>query len=359
MASPPSAFRPGAPVPDQGQRRARLPRGIQLGLVITGVLWATVAAAAARLFALILSVHSAVTAVSGLARVLVYDGLLATGFTLIVWLAIRQASLREVNKLPWRSSGGAEWRAGLVIGWGMALLAVLPMALAGDLQPSLRWDGSAWAGTLVSLLTLLFVALAAELLFRGFLLARLSSVLGPTWSVLLLSVAAAILSMGLPDANWTSVCVTLLLAVLLSVAYLRTHALWLGWGLHFGWLATQAVLFGLPAADISYVSVVQSNDVGKLWLTGGFFGPAGSWISAVVVLLAFPLIYAVTRDWAWAYTHELPVGAAYAVVVQPPAEHTRMEAHAAAAEPLVQILPSTPAAPSTMAVVNEHLRDTE
>ena len=352
-------LRSQVPEPERNPRSRRLPRGIQLGFVLTGVLWAIVASAAARLFGFIVGVHTTPGNTGGFARALAYAALLASGFTAIVWVSMRRASLREVNALPWRRSGGAEWRAGLVIGWGMAVLAVLPMTFAGDLQPTLRWDGPAWAGTLVSLLTIAFVAVAAELLFRGFLLRHLSNVVGMSWAVLLLSLGAAVVSMGLPDANWTSVCVTFLLAILLSMAYLRTHAIWLGWGLHFGWLATLAVLFGLPAADVGYLSVVDSNNVGRLWLTGGFFGPAGSWVGAVVVLLALPVLYAVTRDWAWEYTHELPVGAAYAVVVQPPAAHSQMEAQTAAAKPLVQILPNTPAAPSTMPAVNEHLREIE
>ena len=38
----------------------------------------------------------------------------------------------------------------------------------------------------------------------------------------------------------------MLAGVLLSIAWLRTHGLWLPWGIHFAWNASIGLLFGLP-----------------------------------------------------------------------------------------------------------------
>ena len=51
-----------------------------------------------------------------------------------------------------------------------------------------------------------------------------------------------------PNGTSLSFVVTIIAGVLFSMAYLRTHALWLGWGMHFAWAAATAVVFGLPVA---------------------------------------------------------------------------------------------------------------
>jgi hypothetical protein len=60
------------------------------------------------------------------------------------------------------------------------------------------------------------------------------------------------------------------LSLVLSTAYLRTRALWLSWGLNFGWKASRALVFGLAVSGVSSHSpVVQGDPMGPFWLTGG------------------------------------------------------------------------------------------
>jgi hypothetical protein len=66
---------------------------------------------------------------------------------------------------------------------------------------------------------------------------------------------------------------TVLIGVLLSIAYLRTRALWLPWGIHLGWNTTLGLLFGLPVSGIRLFNVVIRTSVtGPRWLTGGDYG---------------------------------------------------------------------------------------
>ena len=68
--------------------------------------------------------------------------------------------------------------------------------------------------------------------------------------------------------------------------YLRTRALWVAWGFHFTWNATMGILFGLPISGITNFSpVVATNAIGPLWITGGDYGPEGSLICAIVILV--------------------------------------------------------------------------
>jgi hypothetical protein len=145
-----------------------------------------------------------------------------------------------------------------------------------------------------------------------------------------------------PDATLISVLITMFAGVLLSVAWLRTHGLWLPWGLHFAWNASMAILFGLPVSGIiDFSSVVQTRAVGPTWLTGGDYGPEGAFFTLVVLAIGIVVLVLVTRDYAWNYTHKPIVAAGYPMDVPPPEAHTAMEQEAKPVS-LVQILPTTP-----------------
>jgi len=107
---------------------------------------------------------------------------------------------------------------------------------------------------------------------------------------------------GNPDASPRSFVVTVLAGVVLSVAYLRTRALWVGWGLHFAWNFSMAVIFGLPMSGFwRYSSLVQTRARGPVWLTGGGYGPEASLTAAIVLFAGIWVVVRVTRDYTWRY----------------------------------------------------------
>ena len=135
---------------------------------------------------------------------------------------------------------------------------------------------------------------------------------------------------------------TMLFGIVLAIAYLRTHGLWLPWGLHFAWAVSMGRLFGLPVRGVTqFTAVVDTRAVGPMWLTGGSYGPAAAVLALPMLLLGAVVLYRTTRDYAWHYTHVPIVAAGYAMDVAPPPAHQAMEA-AAKTPALVQILPSTP-----------------
>ena len=164
----------------------------------------------------------------------------------------------------------------------------------------------------------------------------------PTAATLLLSGIYALLGSLRPNATGLSFLITLIAGVLFSVAYLRTHALWLGWGLHFAWAAATAVLFGLPIGGMAnYGSIVQTSVSGPAWFTGGAYGPEAAFFTGIVLIVAIAVVYRATRDYAWNYTHPVIVPAGYPMDVPPPPAHIAMEETAAAQPPtLIQIAPA-------------------
>jgi hypothetical protein len=216
------------------------------------------------------------------------------------------------------------------------------MVIGGALHPQFFGKAPAWGGAAVSVASLVLAALVSEVAFRGFLFRRLIDATGTGIAMVLLSVIYALIGALGPNGTSLSFVVTIIAGVLFSMAYLRTHALWLGWGMHFAWAAVTAVVLGLPVGGLaSYSTVVQTDTNGPLWLTGGAFGPDGALFTAIVLFVAMAAVYRATRNYAWNYTHPEIVPGGHPMDVPPPPAHTAMEqAEAAKTATLVQIAPA-------------------
>jgi membrane protease YdiL (CAAX protease family) len=333
-------------------------RALQLLRFFTGFVWLFAAWTTAAHAAQGIATRFNLPVIAGLLNQGFFLLLLVVGFSVLQWLSTRTGGLRSSNGLPSRPSAPEEFKRGAALGWAMLLVAVIPLGLIGALHPAFSFVPSAWGLTVISLLTLLIGALATEVAFRGYLFLRLIDALGPTLATLLLSFLYAAVSSLRPSSTPLSVFIAFVTGILFAMAYLRTHGLWLGWGLHFAWNAATAVLFGLPVtAYTAYSTVVTTSVTGSAWFTGGDYGPEAAFFTLFIVLAAMVVLFRLTRDYAWNYTHAPIVAAAYEVVVTPPAAHAAMEASAAAAPaPLVQILTTTPTASSTLPIIDEHLR---
>ncbi len=319
-------------------------RTLKLALFITSAAWFLLSQTLAGRAARGLSERFGL----GLGRPLLYAlfllFLLAIGFSILQGIAAHYTDLRQVLGLPKRPTARAEWTLGAAIGWGIVVLAVLPMAIAGTLHVRFWTEPRAFWLILLNLLTLAAAALAEEVAFRGYPYRRLIEAIGPTGATIAMALLFGFGHALNPDATWASILITMLAGVLLSIAWLRTHGLWLPWGLHFAWNASMGILFGLPVSGITtFSSVIQTRAIGPLWLTGGDYGPEGALFTLLVLFAGIALLVRLTRDYAWNYTHPTIIPAGYPMDVAPPPAHAAMEEQAAAKPPaLVQILPTTP-----------------
>ncbi len=154
--------------------QSRSERTLQLALFITSVVWFlaadTVAAHAARGLSQRFSLESSRLLLSSIFLLF----LLALGFSLLQLVARRPSSLREVLGLPKRPTSGREWILGVALGWGLLVLAVLPMAAAGTLNILLWTQPRAFSLLLLNLATLAIAALAEEVMALYCLLSWIS-----------------------------------------------------------------------------------------------------------------------------------------------------------------------------------------
>ena len=317
-------------------------RALQIALFITSAAWFFASQTLAGRAAMGLSVRFNLSDERPLLGVLFLLFLLAIGFCFLQMIAHQSSSLREALGLPQRSTAGREWGIGAAIGWGLVVLAVVPMAIGGTLHIEFWTAPRAFWLVVLNLSMLVVSALVEEVAFRGYPFRRLIEVVGPTWATIFMSLFFGLLHAFNPDATWISVLITMFAGVLLSIAWLRTHGLWLGWGLHFAWNASMGVLFGLPVSGIiDFSSVVQTRTTGSSWLTGGDYGPEGALFTLLVLAIGVIVVVFVTRDYAWNYTRMPIVAAGYPMDVPPPEAHTAMEQETKPVS-LVQILPTTP-----------------
>ena len=350
------------PIPMQFQpdfRRPVQPRPYRLTLFLAGVLWIIAASSFAERGAQGIVTRLNLPAFYELLHQAFLLFLLLWGFSLIHRLATRSnGDLRFTNALPTRPTAREEWQRGAALGWGILLVALLPMMLTGTLHPGFYLQPHNWSLALLSIATLALSTLALEVTFRGFIFARLIDTIGSTAATILLSMAYAFFSGYRPNSTGLSMVVTFFLGILFSLAYLRTRALWLGWGLHFAWNVSMAVLFGLPLAGYeTYNNLVLTSVTGPDWLTGGAYGPEGALLTILVLISATFVLEHITRTYAWNYTHAPIVAAGIPWDITPPPAHTAMEA-ATAPTPLVQILTTTSTTTSTNPLIDDHLRRT-
>ena len=267
--------------------------------------------------------------------------LLVLGYAAMARLFNRARQPIRGMGLDFRPGWQREFGLGAAMGWGMLLASILPLVLSGGLIITFWAIPRQFGILIVDLLVLVVASLAEEVAFRGYPFQRMIEAIGPTLATIVFSFVFAGLHMFNPSANRASFLITVFSSWLLSVAYLRTRALWVCWGWHFAWNTSMCVLFGLPVSGITQFSpVIQSNTVGPEWMTGGNYGPEASAVTAVVLLVGIFVVYRVTRSLAYLYTQ--PVIVAAGIPVNLDAMSSTLAPH----HPV--ILPPAPAAGTTL-----------
>lgn len=250
---------------------------------------------------------------------------------------------------PKREDFTREIGMGLATGWSLAVVCVLCVVVGGEIAVAFSWQLNAWGWLAADAAFFAMAALAEEIAFRGYGFQRLVKVLGPVSASLVFAVYYASVQAMIPGMSRASIAVSVVLGLMLSAAYLRTRALWLSWGLNFGWKASRALLFGLAVCgDSTHSPVVQGDPMGPYWLTGGGFGLDGAWIAFYVLLIAIPFVFRITRDLDFRYNAPVlePGGIAVDLDAAGRAQHEAAMGHTEAPPALVQIASLTsPAAP--------------
>jgi membrane protease YdiL (CAAX protease family) len=217
--------------------------------------------------------------------------------SLVMALAAGYLCARVLERLPWRSLGltlHSGWLRDLVIGsaagFAAILIAVAIAKLGSGLHFSFGHDGlpSIARSMVGSIVLLLVAALAEEAMFRGYGLQTLARARLSWLGVLLTCVLFGSVHLLNPNVvPGFTMANTALAGVMFGVAYLRTRSLWFPWGIHWAWNWALGWFFGLPVSGMTVAShtLLEANDTGPFWLTGGSYGIEGGLAGTISLLL--------------------------------------------------------------------------
>jgi membrane protease YdiL (CAAX protease family) len=228
--------------------------------------------------------------------------LLLIVFTLMVKLLDRvPGNPLAAQGLDTRRRWSRDVAFGLLIGFGLVTIAVIALAIFGDLTFRIELTDQTIPPALLVVWVLATAAMLEEVFFRGYPFQRLADGLAGldrfirmpfgTTAIIVLSILFGVVHLRNPHATLLGAANTALVGVFFSIAYLRTRALWMPFGIHFGWNFTLGTLFGLPVSGITnFAVVVHGTALGPVWLTGGDYGIEASATGTTVILLGILLL---------------------------------------------------------------------
>jgi membrane protease YdiL (CAAX protease family) len=196
--------------------------------------------------------------------------------------------------LPLGPGWARQFAVGCGIGALLVMLAVAPVAIWGGVSFRTTISPFNIARAAVVLGVLIAGALAEELMFRGYPFQRLVEGIGATGAIIVFSVLFGVVHLSNPGESVWGLINTVAIGILLAIAYLRTKALWLPWGIHFAWNATLGLALGLPVSGLRLFNVaVHGTAIGPKWLTGGSYGIEASAPGALAIVAGLILIWRV------------------------------------------------------------------
>jgi CAAX protease family protein len=199
--------------------------------------------------------------------------------------------------LPRAGAFGARFWQGALWGFAMITAVVLLIrALGGFSFGELALQGpSVWGYAALWLVTMFFVGLFEEFLFRGYALFTVATGMGFWLSAVALSAGFGAMHLFNRGEDKIGALSVFVIGLFFCLTLRRTGNLWFAVGLHAAFDWGETFLYSVPDSGIVAPGhLLNSRFHGPVWLTGGTVGPEGSVMAFVVVALSAILF-------AWIY----------------------------------------------------------
>lgn len=217
--------------------------------------------------------------------------------TAIIAILLTIVFTKTINRQPVNSLGfqwpGNEHHALTGICLGVAILGAGSLILFAT--GNLEWTDIAFPASdiFIALVLMALIALAEELVFRGYILNNMMQSINP-WAALACSaVLFAVAHISNPGITSVAVVNLLLAGLLLGINYIYTRNLWFAIFFHFSWNFIQGPVLGYEVSGLPLQSILQPELKGPWWLTGTTFGFEGSFIATCLFMLSLILFYTV------------------------------------------------------------------
>lgn len=216
----------------------------------------------------------------------------------VVWAWIRLMERREwwTIGLPFEAIGGwqvalYQYGRGLLIGFGLQMGVLGILALLGMIEFEAPFAGL--SGIVLLNIVILFLAFvvqgaAEEVLTRGLILQVIGRKYGLWVSVLISSLIFMALHLLNPNLSALAVANLFLAGLLFALYALNEGTIWGACALHSIWNWTMGNLLGLEVSGIEFAaqaaSLIDLQEAGPDWITGGSFGPEGGLVVMLVLV---------------------------------------------------------------------------
>jgi uncharacterized protein len=232
---------------------------------------------------------------------------------LLLWL---YASRRIFDRASWRSLGlhlegvapgllfgAAAGALAITLLFGVLLLTGLLSLHDPYLTQDFLLDGPLRAFSILAFYAFTFFAVGymEEVIFRGYILQNLASWMGLRAAIVIQAVLFALVHLGnvaLPDesgkvpnlaqslwdARWAMLNITLI-GIFFALCYLKSGSLWWPIGFHAAWNFFLGCVWSLPVSGIEVYRVLDVQIASDSTLTGGVFGPEGSFLLTPLLLV--------------------------------------------------------------------------
>ncbi|HLW75937.1 MAG TPA: type II CAAX endopeptidase family protein [Bryobacteraceae bacterium] len=193
--------------------------------------------------------------------------------------------------LGWTRTSAREF----FVGAGIAAAAAIAIILVPMAEGYVRFEAApSVEHRLPSILfiafVLLFGAFGEELMFHGYAFQLLVRRMGAFATILPVAVLFGFAHRDNFNANPLGIVNTMLWGVLLGYAFVRTHALWLPIGLHYGWNVALPLLgANLSGFTMGVTGYALKWRAGDLW-SGGGYGPEGGLLTTIIVVVLFVVV---------------------------------------------------------------------
>lgn len=184
---------------------------------------------------------------------------------------------------------GAERKEGILS--AVAILSVIALALW--VGGYIRWYANDWQGFefILVFLLMLWVALAEETVFRGYILANLMESVPKETALLIAALLFALFHSLNPDFSLIGFVNIFLAGILLGINFLFSRNLWFALSFHFMWNFFQGPLLGFDVSGIALPSLLVLDVNGPALLTGGKFGLEASLLTTLFLTVASVALY--------------------------------------------------------------------
>jgi uncharacterized protein len=213
-------------------------------------------------------------------------------FATVICQTLRRKPLTEVT-----GAFNAAWFAQLALGLGIGALLMLAPALVLFATGAARWTVTDWGQhALAGAFGLMAaVAIAEELLFRGFLFQRLIDGLGQWWAQLIIAglfvLTHSTALEGAGEIRYLAGLNIFVASLMFGFAFIKTRSLAMPIGIHFAANFVQGGVLGFGVSGNDEQGLLTPTLNGPDWLTGGAFGLEAS-VPGLVCVIAITL-------WLW------------------------------------------------------------